>query len=269
MMHCTKCNAKLDTHKGYVFCPHCGETLKKDKPSDKNSTIGCIIIVAIIFAIGLCFLGGSDKEKETEIVLKQTTEEHISVNNSKTDQAILGAPAENFKKVYGKLNDKYSNKEMQVYKFTYPVIDIQCNFSNLEKVQAIHIDLRKYDKNTHKLIKPEVFPVQSIQEINEIIAKHIPSDSILIEEKTFKEVSLTPPTSRHKTLRLYKSKWLSKNLIPFETLPDYDRSDFLPDGFFNVKIDKLERGYLEIYLGYGSNEWDFVPSTWENIKSID
>ncbi len=188
-----------------------------------------------------------------------------SINNSKTDQAILGAPVENFKKVYGQLNDKYSNKEMHRYKFIDPVIDIQGNFGDLEKVQVIHIDLRKYDENTHKLISPEVFPVQSMREIDEIIAKYIPSDSTLIKEKTFKDTSLTLPTSRHKTLRLYKSKWLSENLIPFEKLPDYDRSDFLPDGNFTIIIEKLERGYLEIYLVFGTDEWSFIDSSWQEI----
>lgn len=222
-----------------------------------KAILTCICLILLFFI--------NTMSPEPNYTSSSTIKSEINQNLNVSNQAILGAPTENFKKVYGKLNDKYSNSELQMYKFIDPVIEIEGNSGDLEKVQVIHIDLRKYDENTHKLIKPEVFPVQSMQEIDKIIAKYIPSDSVLIKEKTFKDTSLTLPTSRHITLRLYKSKWLSENLIPFEKLPDYDRSDFLPDGIFNVKIDKLERGYLKIYLCFGTGEWNFIDSRWQEI----
>lgn len=249
---------------GLIYCA----IKKKPKMIWGIGLVSCFVLT--IFAVS--------NYEPTEITTPATTEsvqsqrvtglENESKNESSpgiieiTDSVIFGAPVDNFKKAYGELKEQNNSKENHNWNFIKNNLKIEGNWGNPETVQQLSLDLRERYPNG-KLVSPEQFPVQDMENVEGVIKKFLPPDAKLIEERIYKDP--TSPLNHRRVYRIYESDWIGRNLIPFAPL-SRNEINLLPKNQFKVIIDKVDRGYLEIIFSCLPIE---VTGNWSEIDTID
>lgn len=155
-MKCKHCGS--ENADDAVFCMNCGEDLKK-KSSGKKLLVPCIIILAIIVALGILWFLKMKNDKEKESMVEVTTEAETDAQVKSTSEAINDDSDDDDQGFYDESetetdtdwesgNEDFDGK-IQYIKDEYK--EIQSNLGNYEKEHIEQATFYSQDNDLRKV----------------------------------------------------------------------------------------------------------------------